>query len=230
MYRCYRISFQVTEKSFKGKTVLITAGPTYEPIDPVRFIGNHSTGKMGYALAECFAAHGAAVQLVSGPTGLHTNHTNIEVKRVTTAEEMYKAVLKRADAADIWVFAAAVADYRPKTVADKKIKKAGDELTIELVKNVDIAAALGKEKEEWQFSVGFALETDNEAANAREKLRKKNLDMIVLNSLKDPGAGFAHDTNKITIIEEEATHTFELKKKSEVAQDIVDLIWKRTNG
>lgn len=220
----------MTEKSFKGKTVLITAGPTYEPIDPVRFIGNHSTGKMGYALAECFAALGAAVQLVSGPTSLHTNHTNVEVKRVTTAEEMYKAVLKRADAADIWVFAAAVADYRPKTVAEKKIKKAGDELTIELVKNVDIAAALGKQKEEWQFSVGFALETDNEDANAREKLRKKNLDMIVLNSLKDPGAGFAHDTNKITIIEQNATHTFELKKKSEVAQDIVDLIWKRTNG
>ncbi|WP_323134727.1 bifunctional phosphopantothenoylcysteine decarboxylase/phosphopantothenate--cysteine ligase CoaBC [Pontibacter kalidii] len=220
----------MTERSFKGKTVLLTAGPTHEPIDPVRFIGNHSTGKMGYALAECFAEHGAKVVLVSGPTNLRTNHTSIDVKHVTTAEEMYRAVLKQADAADVWVFAAAVADYRPKTVADKKIKKAGDELTIELVKNVDIAAALGKQKEEWQFSVGFALETDNEGANAREKLRKKNLDMIVLNSLNDPGAGFAHDTNKITIMEENATHTFELKKKSDVAQDIVNLIWERIYG
>ncbi|WP_369426421.1 bifunctional phosphopantothenoylcysteine decarboxylase/phosphopantothenate--cysteine ligase CoaBC [Pontibacter anaerobius] len=220
----------MTERLFNGKTVLLTAGPTHEPIDPVRFIGNHSTGKMGYALAESFAERGAKVVLVSGPTNLHTHHANIKVKHVTTAEEMYKAVLKYADAADIWVFAAAVADYRPKTVADKKIKKAGDELTIELVKNVDIAAALGKQKEEWQFSVGFALETDNESANAREKLRKKNLDMIVLNSLNDPGAGFAHDTNKITIIEENATHTFDLKSKREVAQDIVNLIWERIYG
>lgn len=220
----------MTEKSFKGKTVLLTAGPTHEPIDPVRFIGNHSTGKMGYALAECFAQQGAMVQLVSGPTNQRTHHANIDVIQVTTANEMYKAVQKRAEAADVWVFAAAVADYRPKTVADKKIKKAGDELTITLVKNVDIAAALGKQKKEWQFSVGFALETDNESANARQKLQKKNLDMIVLNSLNDPGAGFAHDTNKITIIEEEATHTFELKPKSEVAQDIVDLIWKRLHG
>ncbi|CAM3605615.1 bifunctional phosphopantothenoylcysteine decarboxylase/phosphopantothenate--cysteine ligase CoaBC [Pontibacter korlensis] len=185
---------------------------------------------MGYALAECFAAMGAKVKLVSGPTNLQTYHANIKVKHVLTAEEMYKAVLKYAEAADVWVFAAAVADYRPKTVADRKIKKAGDELTIELVKNVDIAAALGRQKEEWQFSVGFALETDNENSNAREKLRKKNLDMIVLNSLNDPGAGFAHDTNKITIIEEHATHSFELKSKKEVAQDIVNLIWERIYG
>ncbi len=185
---------------------------------------------MGYALAEQFAAYGAKVVLVSGPTNLHTHHANIQVKRVTTASEMYKAVLKYADAADIWVFAAAVADYRPKTVAAKKIKKDGDELTIELVKNVDIAAALGKQKQEWQYSVGFALETDNESDNARGKLRKKNLDMIVLNSLNDPGAGFAHDTNKITIIEENATHAFDLKKKSEVAEDIVNLILERIHG
>ncbi|MFD1187896.1 bifunctional phosphopantothenoylcysteine decarboxylase/phosphopantothenate--cysteine ligase CoaBC [Pontibacter rugosus] len=220
----------MTEKSFKGRVVLLTAGPTHEPIDPVRFIGNHSTGKMGYALAERFAQLGADVILVSGPTNLHTQHTGIRVKDVTTADEMYKAVLKYAETADIWVFAAAVADYRPKVVADKKIKKAGQELTIELVKNVDIAAALGKQKKEWQFSVGFALETDNESANAKEKLSKKNLDMIVLNSLKDPGAGFAHDTNKITIIEQDATHTFELKKKSEVAQDIINLILERIDG
>lgn len=230
MCRYFRIFFQVTERSFKGKTVLLTAGPTHEPIDPVRFIGNHSTGKMGYALAECFAQEGARVQLISGPTNLRTHHANILVTDVTTAEQMYEAVLEQAKHADVWVFAAAVADYRPKTVAENKIKKAGDELTITLVKNVDIAAALGKQKQEWQFSVGFALETDNESANAREKLRKKNLDMIVLNSLKDPGAGFAHDTNKVTIIEESATHSFELKPKEEVAQDIVDLIWKRLHG
>nr|WP_089319566.1 bifunctional phosphopantothenoylcysteine decarboxylase/phosphopantothenate--cysteine ligase CoaBC [Pontibacter ummariensis] len=217
----------MTEKSFKGKTVLLTAGPTHEPIDPVRFIGNHSTGKMGYALAECFAAHGATVQLVSGPTNLSAQHANIIVTPVTSADEMYAAVSQKADAADILVFAAAVADYKPKVVAEKKIKKAGDELTIELVKNVDIAAALGKQKKAGQFSVGFALETHDESANAREKLRKKNLDMIVLNSLNDPGAGFRHDTNKITVIEQDATTAFELKPKTEVAQDIVNLIWER---
>ncbi|GGG25658.1 bifunctional phosphopantothenoylcysteine decarboxylase/phosphopantothenate--cysteine ligase CoaBC [Pontibacter amylolyticus] len=215
------------EKLFKGKTVILTAGPTYEPIDPVRFIGNHSTGKMGYALAECFAQRGAQVKLVAGPTNLQAQHEGIAVIPVTTADEMYAAVKQLAPAADIWVFAAAVADYKPKVVADRKIKKAGDELTIELVKNVDIAAALGKEKREDQFAVGFALETDNEASNAREKLQKKNLNMIVLNSLNDPGAGFKHDTNKITIIEKDTATAFELKHKSEVAQDIVNLIWER---
>lgn len=228
MYKCFRNFFQViTEKSFSGKTVLLTAGPTHEPIDPVRFIGNHSTGKMGYALAERFAQQGARVELISGPVNLRTHHANIHVTPVTTAQQMYEAVQQYAEAADVWVFAAAVADYRPKTVANRKIKKDGDELTIELVKNVDIAAALGSRKREWQLSVGFALETDNEAANARKKLQKKNLDMIVLNSLNDPGAGFAHDTNKITVIEQEATHHFELKPKSEVAQDIINLIWKK---
>mgnify|MGYP005758199683 CR=1 FL=1 len=220
----------MTEKSFKGKTVLLTAGPTHEPIDPVRFIGNHSTGKMGYALAECFAAHGAKVQLVSGPVNLKAEHESITVTPVTTANEMYEAVKQFAPQADIIVYAAAVADYRPKVIADKKIKKSGEELTIELVKNVDIAAALGKEKKEGQFTVGFALETHNESANAREKLQKKNLDMIVLNSLNDPGAGFKHDTNKVTIIEKEATTAFELKRKTEVANDIVNLIWERTHG
>jgi phosphopantothenoylcysteine decarboxylase / phosphopantothenate---cysteine ligase len=215
------------EKSFNGKTVVLTAGPTYEPIDPVRFIGNHSTGKMGFAIAECFAQHGARVQLVAGPTSMKAQHEGIRVTPVTTADEMYAAVQQLAPTADIWVFAAAVADYKPKLVADRKIKKAGAELTIELVKNVDIAAALGKEKRADQFAVGFALETDNEDSNAREKLQKKNLNMIVLNSLNDPGAGFKHDTNKITIIERDTTTTFELKQKSEVAQDIVNLIWDR---
>lgn len=218
------------ERSFKGITVLLTAGPTYEPIDPVRFIGNHSSGKMGFALAECFAAHGAQVQLISGPTNLSASNEAITVTPVTTADEMYAAVLERADAAQVLVFAAAVADYKPKVTAYKKIKKAGNELTIELVKNVDIAAALGRQKKEDQFFVGFALETDNESANAAEKLKKKNLDMIVLNSLNDAGAGFKHDTNKITVIEKSGSTAFELKKKSEVAQDIVNLVWERLHG
>ena len=230
MYRYFRTSLEVTQKSFKGKTVLLTAGPTQEPIDPVRFIGNHSTGKMGYAIAECFAAYGATVQLVAGPTNLHANHININVTKVTTADEMYAAALQHADAADILVFAAAVADYKPKVTADKKIKKSGNELSIELVKNVDIAAALGQFKKPGQFSVGFALETHDEKTNARGKLHKKNLNMIVLNSLNDAGAGFRHDTNKITVIEQEATTPFELKPKSEVAQDIVNLIWDRLHG
>ncbi|WP_317175441.1 bifunctional phosphopantothenoylcysteine decarboxylase/phosphopantothenate--cysteine ligase CoaBC [Pontibacter cellulosilyticus] len=220
----------MTERSFKGKTVVLTAGPTYEPIDPVRFIGNHSTGKMGYALAACFAARGANVQLISGPVSIKAEHQSINVTSVTTADEMYAAVKQLALEADILVYAAAVADYKPKVVADKKIKKSGNELTIELVKNVDIASALGKEKKEGQFSVGFALETHNESANAREKLQKKNLDMIVLNSLNDPGAGFKHDTNKVTIIEKDATTAFELKQKTAVAEDIVNLIWERING
>jgi len=220
----------VAGKSFKGKTVLLTAGPTHEPIDPVRFIGNHSTGKMGYALAEGFAQRGASVLLVAGPTNLQAEHQNISVTKVITADEMYTAVLRQADTADIWVFAAAVADYKPRAAADKKIKKSGNELTIELVKNVDIAAALGQRKKTGQFSVGFALETHDEGANAREKLRKKNLDMIVLNSLNDAGAGFRHDTNKITIIEKDATTAFGLKQKTEVAQDIINLIWDRLHG
>ncbi len=230
MCRCFRTFLQTVEKSFNGLNVLLTAGPTYEPIDPVRFIGNHSTGKMGYALAECFASHGAKVQLVSGPTNLKAQHPAITVTPVTTADEMYQAVQALAPDAAVLVFAAAVADYKPKVVADKKIKKEGDDMTIELVRNVDIAAALGKTKKEGQFSVGFALETDNESRNARQKLEKKNLDMIVLNSLNDPGAGFRHDTNKITIIERDATTAFELKQKSEVAQDIVNLIWERLHA
>lgn len=220
----FRTFLPVKERSFKGKTVLLTAGPTYEAIDPVRFIGNHSTGKMGFALAGCFAARGAKVYLVSGPTNQKTEDQTITVIQVTSADEMYAAVLEHADTADILVYAAAVADYKPKVAVDKKIKKAGNELTIELVKNVDIAAALGKQKKPGQFSVGFALETDNESANAAEKLKKKNLDMIVLNSLRDEGAGFKHDTNKITIIEKDSVTAFDLKLKTEVAQDIVRFI------
>ncbi|WP_317165643.1 bifunctional phosphopantothenoylcysteine decarboxylase/phosphopantothenate--cysteine ligase CoaBC [Nibribacter ruber] len=206
---------------FSGKKVMITAGPTYEPIDPVRFIGNHSTGKMGFALAQCFAEEGAEVQLISGPTSLTLNHPLVQVTNVMTADQMFAACQQHAQETDIWVFSAAVADYRPKEVAGTKIKKNEDTFTIELVKNVDIAATLGKQKRPDQFTVGFALETNNEMENARAKLLKKNLNMVVLNSLNDPGAGFKHDTNKITIVKPEAVETYELKSKEQVAQDII---------
>ncbi|MCC2547854.1 phosphopantothenoylcysteine decarboxylase [Hymenobacter sp. BT175] len=209
--------------------VLITAGPTYEPIDPVRFIGNHSTGKMGYALAEEFAAQGAQVTLVSGPTNLPDPTTaSIQTIRVETADQMYAAAREAAPAADVWVFAAAVADYKPRNVAEQKIKKDGDTLTLELVKNVDIARALGEIKRAEQFSVGFALETNNEVAHAQDKLRRKNFDLIVLNSLRVPGAGFRHDTNKVTLLDAGGQMTnFELKPKADVARDIVRTVLAR---
>jgi phosphopantothenoylcysteine decarboxylase/phosphopantothenate--cysteine ligase len=210
--------------SLNNKTVLLTAGPTYEPIDPVRFIGNHSTGKMGYALAECFAQAGARVFLVSGPTQQQAHHPNILVLPVTTADQMYDQVSSLAPEADILVFAAAVADYKPKNVSPLKVKKKDQTLLLELVKNVDIAKEVGKGKKPGQFSVGFALETDNEMANARAKLQSKNLDLIVLNSLQDEGAGFQHDTNKISIIEPGKITSFDLKSKPEVARDIVTFI------
>jgi len=211
---------------FKNKTVLITAGPTYEPLDPVRFIGNHSTGKMGFALAEAFAAQNAQVLLVSGPTQQKTTSPAIALFRVTTADEMYAQVKQFALEADILVFAAAVADYKPKEVSSVKVKKQSDTLTLELVKNIDIAKAIGQQKKAYQLSVGFALETDNELSNARTKLQTKNLDMIVLNSLQDAGAGFSHDTNKITIIQKDKITAFDLKSKNEVARDIVLFISK----
>ena len=209
--------------------VLVTAGPTYEPIDPVRFIGNHSTGKMGYALAEAFAATNAEVTLISGPTNLpDPKHLSSNTARVETADQMYAAAAAVASTADVWVFAAAVADYKPREVAANKIKKEGETLTLELVKNVDIAATLGRTKRPEQFSVGFALETNNEEVNAREKLARKNFDLIVLNSLRDPGAGFRHDTNKVTLLEADGQMTiFELKTKAAVAEDIVRNILAR---
>ena len=210
-----------------GKKVLLTAGPTYEPIDPVRFIGNHSTGKMGFALAEEFAEKGAEVTLISGPVNLKTFNPKIHTVSVMTADEMFAAVQKFAPEADIWVFAAAVADYKPKQAAATKIKKDADSFSIELVKNVDIAATLGKQKRPDQFSVGFALETNNELENARKKLQKKNLNMVILNSLQDAGAGFKHDTNKISIVETEKVTSFDLKVKTAVAQDIVQTIIER---
>ncbi|MBC6697845.1 phosphopantothenoylcysteine decarboxylase domain-containing protein [Hymenobacter puniceus] len=209
--------------------VLLTAGPTYEPLDPVRFIGNHSTGKMGYALAEAFAAIGADVTLISGPTNLpNPTHPHISTQRVETADQMYAAAAVVAPAADVWVFAAAVADYKPAQVAVEKIKKAGDTLTLELVKNVDIAATLGKSKRPEQFSVGFALETNNEEAHALDKLRRKNFDLVVLNSLRDAGAGFRHDTNKVTLLDARGeSRIFEVKPKAEVARDIVAAVLAR---
>ena len=216
--------------SLSGKSVLLTAGPTYEPLDPVRFIGNHSTGKMGYALARCFAEAGARVFLISGPTQQHLEHPAVQVVPVMTAEEMYRAALRFADQVDIMVFAAAGADYRPKEVSAVKLKKKEDQLTLQLVRNVDIAATLGGAKKPGQLAVGFALETDQEEENARAKLQKKNLDLIVLNSLQDPGAGFRHDTNKVSILDRERIISFELKPKEEVARDIVVEITRRLKG
>ena len=209
--------------------ILLTAGPTYEPLDPVRFLGNRSTGKMGYALAEAFAAAGASVTLVSGPTALPAPASLlVSIVRVETAQQMYEAAAEAAPRADVWVFAAAVADYRPAHVATEKIKKEGDTLTLELVKNVDIAATLGQAKRAEQFSVGFALETTNELAHAQGKLQRKNFDLVVLNSLRDAGAGFGHDTNKVTVLDRAGqVLNFELQAKLELARTLVALILTR---
>jgi len=211
--------------------VLITAGPTYEPLDPVRFLGNRSTGKMGYAIAEAFAARGADVTLISGPSQLPAPASaRINTQRVETAAEMFAAAAAAAEEADVWVFAAAVADYRPAQVASEKIKKSGETLTLELVKNVDIAATLGQRKRPEQFAVGFALETTNELAHAQDKLKRKGFDLIVLNSLRDAGAGFGHDTNKVTVLDAAGQIVnFELKSKADVAHDLVSLILARLN-
>lgn len=214
----------------KGKTVLITAGPTYEPIDPVRFIGNHSSGKMGYALANKAFELGARIILVSGPTHIQPRHTGIERISVNTAEQMYQAVLDHFDAADVAILSAAVADYRPAQVADQKIKKKESGMTIELEKTRDILASIGAKKQN-QFLVGFALETENELENAKGKLQKKNLDLIVLNSLNDPGAGFGVDTNKVTLIgKDNKVQPFEVKSKDAVAADILEYIIKEIHA
>lgn len=214
-----------SEKKLKGKKALVTAGPTHEAIDPVRFIGNNSSGKMGFAVAEALAREGAAVKLVSGPTSLLTTHPNIEVKKVTSAEEMYQACRDFFSLSDITILSAAVADYRPSVKADQKIKKTESNLSIELTQTTDIAFELGKLKQKGQFIVGFALETENELANAEKKIVSKNFDMIVLNSLNDKGAGFGGDTNKVSIIDREnKVKEFNLKSKQEVANDIVNAI------
>jgi phosphopantothenoylcysteine decarboxylase/phosphopantothenate--cysteine ligase len=208
----------------QGKKLLITAGPTYEAIDPVRFIGNHSTGKMGYALAEEMAARGAEVNLVSGPVALKPKHRNIRLTKVITAAEMYQACMDAKDF-DIAIMAAAVADFTPATVSDKKIKKANGQMSVELRKTQDILASLGENKNSKQVLVGFALETDNEEAHAFKKLEEKNADLIVLNSLNDAGAGFGHDTNQVTLLfKKGGRKKIELKSKQALARDIADAI------
>jgi phosphopantothenoylcysteine decarboxylase/phosphopantothenate--cysteine ligase len=212
--------------SLLHKKILITAGPTYERIDPVRFIGNFSTGKMGFAIAEECAARGANVTLIAGPTSLTVSHPSIRKIDVESAIEMRDAAVQVFPEADIAILSAAVADYKPLQSADEKIKrKEGESLTITLIPNPDIAATLGQMKKPHQLLAGFALETNNEEANALKKMKKKNLDFIVLTSLKDSGAGFGHDTNKISILFANGEKkSFELKSKKEVAEDIINVL------
>lgn len=213
----------------RGKKILVTAGPTYEPIDPVRFIGNHSSGKMGFDIAKAAADEGAEVILVSGPTHLKLNHPLVKVVSVTSSEEMYHACHEYFADVDAAVAAAAVADYRPRDVATQKIKKNESTLSLELEKTKDILSSLGAIKKE-QFLIGFALETENEIENAKLKIKKKNLDLIVLNSLNDEGAGFGKPTNKVTFIDKDFNlEPLELKTKEEVAQDIINKIKSRYN-
>jgi len=205
-----------------GKTVMITAGPTYENIDPVRFIGNYSSGKMGFALAETAANYGASVVLVSGPTKLEINNKNIRRINVTSAQQMYEACMSNFDKCDAAIMAAAVADYRPANVSEQKIKKSDNNLTITLESTPDIAKSLGQKKRKGQLLIGFALETENGIANAVDKLKKKNLDFVVLNNANEAGAGFNTDTNHVTIIKNDGQKIeYQLKSKAEVADDII---------
>ena len=217
------------KSTFLNKKILITAGPTHEAIDPVRFIGNHSSGKMGYAIAREFAERGANIILVSGQVNEEISHPNVEVVSVVSAAEMYDACKKHFPAIDIAIMAAAVADYRPIKVAKEKIKKDKQQLSIDLEKTIDILKTLGQEKEK-QFLMGFALETENEMENAQRKLQQKNCDALVLNSMKDKGAGFGHETNKIFILgNNHQALSYALKTKTEVAQDICNYIENRMN-
>jgi phosphopantothenoylcysteine decarboxylase / phosphopantothenate---cysteine ligase len=219
-----------SRQALQGKKAIVTAGPTFEALDPVRFIGNHSSGKMGIAIAETLSAHGAEVTLILGPTAQATQDQSIKTIKVQSAQQMYEACATVFDQTDIAVLAAAVADYRPKVQSEIKIKKKDDELTLELTKTIDIAATLGSIKRDDQIIVGFALETNDEESNALAKLKRKNFDFIVLNSMQDPGAGFGHDTNKITILRRTGTKTaFPLKSKTAVAQDIVTEIIRTAN-
>lgn len=213
-----------SQNQLKGKRVLITAGPTYEKIDPVRFIGNYSSGKMGYALAEECAERGAEVELVSGPVSINLNRANIHVTKVESAAQMYAAAVNAFTKTDIAILCAAVADFTPRETKDVKIKREKGDMAIQLVPTKDIAAELGRMKKESQFMVGFALETNDETNNAINKLKAKKLDFIVLNSLNDKGAGFSVDTNKITIISDTSKYEYPLKPKREVAKDIIDKI------
>lgn len=224
-------NFFRASQSLIGKKALVTAGPTYESIDPVRFIGNHSTGKMGYLVAEELASRGALVTLVSGPSNQKVNNPNINLHHVITADEMFRESSRVFSDADIIVLCAAVADYKPKERATEKIKKNDKSMILELTKTIDIAESLGKTKRNEQFIVGFALETEHELDNARKKIKKKNFDLIVLNSLNDEGAGFGHDTNKVTIIDKKGViKEFGLKSKKEVAVDIINEIADRIHA
>lgn len=214
-----------TDRSLSGKKAFVSAGPTYEPLDPVRFIGNHSSGKMGVAIAEELYGRGADVTLIMGPSSINLPANGIKSVRVNTADEMYNACTKEFDRSDIGVMAAAVADYTPVEVAANKIKKANNELVIELKRTKDILKSLGEKKSSGQVLVGFALETNNERDNALGKLKSKNVDMVVMNSLNDAGAGFGTDTNKISIFDKSGKEfEFELMSKKEVAKNIVDTI------
>lgn len=208
-----------------NKTFLVTAGPTHEAIDPVRYIGNHSTGKMGYAIVDELINQGANVILVTGPTSL-TPNPNATTEQVTSAQQMYEAVMQYVEKVDAYILSAAVADYTPITVASQKIKKNSDTFSIELKKTIDIAKTLGQQKRVNQLAIGFALETNNEEENARKKLASKNLDFIVLNSMQNKGTCFGSDNNKITIIDKETATEFKTKSKTDVAKDIVNYVGK----
>ena len=214
------------KKDLQGKRIMITAGPTYEKIDPVRFIGNYSSGKMGFALAEVCARRGAEVTLVAGPVALKTSHPNIHRVNVESCQEMFDAATQAFAQQDAAILCAAVADFRPSEVADRKIKRVGQTMDIHLVPNPDIAAELGRMKREGQVLVGFALETNDEEANAQRKLEKKNLDFIVLNSLQNKGTCFRSDENQISIITRTGQQDYERKPKQEVASDIIDELSK----
>lgn len=223
-----------TSKDLSGQRILITAGPTYEKLDPVRFIGNYSSGKMGFALAEECARRGAEVELISGPVSIATKHSNIHRTDVESAEQMYNATTQLFPSCTAAILCAAVADFTPNTVADAKIKREAlvekeGEMVLHLRPTQDIARAVGQMKKDGQILVGFALETNNEQANAQDKLQRKNLDFIVMNSLRDSGAGFQHDTNKITIISKDGEQSFPLKSKAEVSIDIVNELAKKLN-
>lgn len=231
IYERIKLFFQ-TKRNFSGKKVLITAGPTYEAIDPVRFIGNHSSGLMGIEIARAFADQGAEVTLVLGPSNISPNRNNINLLPVTSAKEMYDAVMTFFPKTDIAVLSAAVADFRPEIVADQKIKKNPDtdSITLKLVKTDDILKTVGSQKKENQVVVGFALETENGIANAKKKLHTKNIDLIVLNEMSEQGVGFKTKTNKISIINKNDEMTeFDLKPKSEVALDVLNAIYQYIN-
>lgn len=231
IYEKIKAFFQ-TKQNFKGKKVLITAGPTYEAIDPVRFIGNHSSGLMGIEIARAFADQGAEVTLVLGPSNISVNKNNVNVMPVTSAKEMYDAVMALFPKTDIAVLSAAVADFRPEMVADQKIKKNpdNDTFTIKLVKTEDILKSVGKVRTDNQTVVGFALETENGLENAKKKLHTKNIDLIVLNEMNESGVGFKTKTNKVSIItKDDKVTTYDLKPKNEVALDILNAIYQYTN-